>query len=111
LNGLVEGEFLFNLTVFDQQKASDTVTISLTITNGNERLNSVEIYMDQKIEDVTYRLRRKFSARLSAALTAQISEASTVFVHFTDFGQDPKTGNLRVVFHAEYSLEGKEKEL
>jgi hypothetical protein len=105
LNGLVEGEFLFNLTVFDQQKASDTVTIALTITNGNERLNSVEIYMDQKIEDITYRLRRKFSARLSAALTAQISEASTVFVHFTDFGQDPKTGNLRVVFHAEYSLE------
>uniref|UniRef100_A0AC34F6U3 PKD domain-containing protein n=1 Tax=Panagrolaimus sp. ES5 TaxID=591445 RepID=A0AC34F6U3_9BILA len=105
LNGLVEGEFLFNLTVFDQQKASDTVTITLTVKNGDERLNSVEIYMDQKIEDITYRLRRKFEGRLSAALTAQISEASTVFVHFTDFGQDPKTGNLRVVFHAEYSLE------
>lgn len=106
LNGLVEGDFLFNLTVFDQQKEADTVTVSLKVANGDERLNSVEIYMDQKIEDITYRLRRKLEARLSASLTAQIAEASTVFVHFTDFGQDPKTGNLRVVFHAEYSLDG-----
>ncbi|KAE9554712.1 hypothetical protein FO519_002040 [Halicephalobus sp. NKZ332] len=105
LSGLVAGEFNFNLTVYDKQKAYNTTTVKLTVINGEEQLNSIELYLKQKIEDITYRLRRKLENRLSAALASQISEVTVVYVHFTEFGQDPKTGNLRVVFHAEYSNE------
>uniref|UniRef100_A0A7E4UUC5 PKD domain-containing protein n=1 Tax=Panagrellus redivivus TaxID=6233 RepID=A0A7E4UUC5_PANRE len=107
LSGLVDGEFRFNLTVFDQQGLSNWTVVTLTVSNGDEQANAVEIYLKQRIDDITYRLRRKLEARLSAALTSSISEAAIVYVHFTEFGQDPKTGNLRVVFHAEYSKDAK----
>lgn len=58
--------------------------------------------MKQTITDITYRLRKKLEARLSAALTSQISEASNVFIHFGEFSQQAESGLLRVVFHAEY---------
>jgi len=108
LSGLVEGEFNFNLTVYDQQRVSNSTTVTLTVINGQEQLNSIELYLQQKIEDITYRLRRKLQNRLSAALASRISEVAVVYIHFTEFNQDPKTGNLRVVFHAEYSNEAPE---
>ncbi|MFH4981206.1 hypothetical protein AB6A40_007915 [Gnathostoma spinigerum] len=103
LTGLVPGEFLFDLIVADQANAEDSTVVHLTVSAGLEHMNSIEIYMDQREEDATYRLRNKLEDRLSASLTSQIPEANEVYIHFTDFSKDPSTGQLRVVFYADYS--------
>lgn len=48
-------------------------------------MNSIEMYMRQRIDAITYRLRDKLQQRLSASLGSNIDEANTVTIVFSQF--------------------------
>ncbi|EPB71761.1 hypothetical protein ANCCEY_09163 [Ancylostoma ceylanicum] len=100
VTGLVEGTHLYNLTVSDQQKASDSIIVQLTVTRGEEETESVEIFMNKDIKEWTYRLRRKLQDRIEASLAGSIEESDIVVVQFTRFEELPQDGRLRAVFWA-----------
>ncbi|VDM80458.1 unnamed protein product, partial [Strongylus vulgaris] len=100
VTGLVEGKHLYNLTVSDQQKSSDSLIVQLIVTKGEEDIESVEILLDRNIKDWTYRLRRKLQDRIEASLSGSIEESDSVIVHFTRFEELPQDGRLRAVFWA-----------
>ncbi|RCN37503.1 EGF-like domain protein [Ancylostoma caninum] len=100
VTGLVEGTHLYNLTVSDQQKASDSIVVRLTVTKGEEETESVEILMKKDIKEWTYRLRRKLQDRIEASLAGSIEESDLVVVQFTRFEKLPQDGRLRAVFWA-----------
>lgn len=109
VTGLVEGTHLYNLTVSDQQKASDSIVVQLTVTrgknlgetsfwfteylrllllevvalilgiSGEEETESVEILMNKDIKEWTYRLRRKLQDRIEASLAGSIEVNCLVF--------------------------------
>ncbi|KHJ83100.1 hypothetical protein OESDEN_17203 [Oesophagostomum dentatum] len=70
--GWLKGKHLYNLTVSDQQKASDSIVVQLTVTKGEEDVESVEILMNKDIKEWTYRLRRKLQDRIEASLAGSI---------------------------------------
>lgn len=72
LSGLIPGEFLFDLTVRDHSQAENTTTVKLTVVPGEEFLNSIEMFMDENKANITYRLRDKLRARISAAVVSQV---------------------------------------
>ncbi|KAK6030067.1 EGF-like domain protein [Ostertagia ostertagi] len=61
ITGLVKGTHVYNLTVADQQKARNSILVYLTVIEGEEELESVEILLKKSIEEWTYRLRRKLA--------------------------------------------------
>ncbi|KAJ1354948.1 hypothetical protein KIN20_012047 [Parelaphostrongylus tenuis] len=100
ITGLVKGSHFYNLTVTDQQKASHSILVKLTVTAGEEDLESVEILMSKDIADLTYRLRRKLQDRIEATLATSIEESDSVVVHFTKFEKLAQDGRLWAVFYA-----------
>lgn len=102
LAGLIPGKFLFDLTVRDHSEAENTTTVQLTVVPGEELLNSVEMFMEEKKANITYRLREKLKTRIAAAIVSQVTDAADVDVLFFHFAQEPRFGKLRVVFYARY---------
>uniref|UniRef100_A0A0N4YQI9 PKD domain-containing protein n=1 Tax=Nippostrongylus brasiliensis TaxID=27835 RepID=A0A0N4YQI9_NIPBR len=102
LTGLVKGVHFYNLTVADLQNEQDSVLVQLTVEEGEEEMESVEILMKKNIQEWTYRLRRKFRDRIEASLASSIEESDSVDVHFTRFESLPQDGRLRAVFWAKY---------
>ncbi|WKX99232.1 hypothetical protein Q1695_014258 [Nippostrongylus brasiliensis] len=102
LTGLVKGVHFYNLTVADLQNEQDSVLVQLTVEEGEEEMESVEILMKKSIQEWTYRLRRKFRDRIEASLASSIEESDSVDVHFTRFESLPQDGRLRAVFWAKY---------
>ncbi|ETN77678.1 hypothetical protein NECAME_03096 [Necator americanus] len=100
LIGIVEGTHLYNLTVFDQQKASDSTIVQLIVMKGEEEIESVEILMNKDVKEWTYRLLRKLQDRIEASLAGSIEESDSVMVHFTRFEELAQDGRLRAVFWA-----------
>ncbi|KAK6742128.1 hypothetical protein RB195_009787 [Necator americanus] len=100
LTGIVEGTHLYNLTVFDQQKASDSTIVQLIVMKGEEEIESVEILMNKDVKEWTYRLLRKLQDRIEASLAGSIEESDSVMVHFTRFEELAQDGRLRAVFWA-----------
>nr|CDJ96805.1 dyslexia-associated protein KIAA0319-like [Haemonchus contortus] len=100
VTGLVKGTHVYNLTVYDQQKSTDSILVHLTVVEGDEELESVEILLKKSIEEWTYRLRRKLRDRIEASLAGSIEESDSVDVHFTKFEKLPQDGRLRAVFWA-----------
>ncbi|VDP08145.1 unnamed protein product [Heligmosomoides polygyrus] len=100
VTGLVKGTHLYNLTVADQQKAKDSILVQLSVLEGEEELESVEILMKKNVEEWTYRLRRKLQDRIEASLASSIEESDSVVVQFTHFERLPLDGRLRAVFWA-----------
>ena len=72
LTGLIAGDFLFDLTVGDASNAKNTTTVYLKVLSSDELLNSVEMYLDKKESDITYRLRAKLETRISATILSQV---------------------------------------
>ncbi|KAK6014940.1 hypothetical protein OSTOST_19665, partial [Ostertagia ostertagi] len=72
ITGLVKGTHVYNLTVADQQKARNSILVYLTVIEGEEELESVEILLKKSIEEWTYRLRRKLRDRIEASLAGSI---------------------------------------
>uniref|UniRef100_A0A0K0DIU3 Cadherin domain-containing protein n=1 Tax=Angiostrongylus cantonensis TaxID=6313 RepID=A0A0K0DIU3_ANGCA len=49
ITGLVKGTYFYNLTVIDQQKASDSILVGLTVTAGDFPFNSrILLHFDQQ---------------------------------------------------------------
>ncbi|VDN03576.1 unnamed protein product [Thelazia callipaeda] len=113
LTGLVEGTFLFDLTVFDSSEAVNSSTISVTALMGVPHLQSVEMYLRKKMREFTYRMKNKLEERLSATLSSHvrnlnrmffmITEASSVAVVFSIIDEDPSTGRIHIVFRADFT--------
>lgn len=100
ITGLVKGSHFYNLTVTDQQKASDSILVKLTVAAGEEEMESVEILMTKDITEWTFRLRRKLQDRIEASLAGSIEESDAVAVHFTKFELLAQDGRLWAVFYA-----------
>ncbi|KJH44882.1 EGF-like domain protein [Dictyocaulus viviparus] len=107
VTGLVEGSHFYNLTVIDQQKASNSILVTLTVTRGVEEVESVEILMKKNIGEWTYRQSRKLKDRIEASLAGSIEECDSVVVQFTRFETLAHDGRLWAVFYAKsFSRQG-----
>ncbi|KAI1724556.1 dyslexia-associated protein like protein [Ditylenchus destructor] len=103
LTNLIEGRFLFNLTVWDVSHKSHSTVAELVVKTGSEEENSVQLFLKRNVRKFSHRWSRKLANRLSAALAAQIAEADTVHVKFTKFVEDPASGLIAANFYAVYT--------
>ena len=68
LTNLIEGRYLFNLTVWDVSSKSHSTIAELIVRTGVEQENALQLYMRRGVRKFSSRWSRKLADRLSAAL-------------------------------------------
>jgi len=105
LTNLIEGRFLFNLTVWDIFGRTDSVVVELKINKCMKEHNIVKLIVNQTSSNFSRFELQYLAGFLTFTLSSSFHETHSVNIHFTKIQEDSFTGNLVIDFYAILQLQ------